>query len=63
MANMAKCNNKDCFAHWEGNCRCLSNNDFKGKPCPFFADKREVSWEELDLQCRGYTASHGGKSL
>ncbi len=33
----------DCFAYKDkdgaGRCTCLSNTDFRGKPCPFYATK------------------------
>ena len=33
-----ECNYSMCFAYSGGKCTCLVDNDFKGKPCPFFKD-------------------------
>lgn len=52
MALMAKCKDKTCFAYYKGNCRCLSNNNFHGKRCPFRRD--DLTWEEQLFDCEEY---------
>lgn len=34
------CNMDKCFACENGHCRALTDNDFKGRTCPFFKTKK-----------------------
>ncbi len=40
-----KCRRGDCFANFEGTCRCLTTSYFKGKECPFFKTDQEIATE------------------
>lgn len=48
-----QCNRKDCFAYtsgfkeWNGGgcCTVLTDNEFHGKPCPFFKTKDEFKYK------------------
>lgn len=33
----------DCFAYWQGECRALTDTDFKDRPCPFFKTNAEYA--------------------
>ena len=40
MSNVP-CNAVACFAHKDGYCICLKDNDFGNKRCPFFKTKSQ----------------------
>lgn len=44
------CNRVDCFAHEDGHCVLLVNNNFGEKGCPFF--KTTQPCEEEQAYCR-----------
>ena len=58
MACMAKCDQKECFAHHRGKCRCLANNNFGGRHCPF--KRTDITWEEQERDCEVYADSRKG---
>lgn len=33
---------RDCFANEDGACNCLTDNNFKGRDCPFYKTKQPV---------------------
>lgn len=40
------CNKNKCFACENGRCRVLVDNDFHGRPCPFFKTPKRLELEE-----------------
>lgn len=55
------CNtHKDCFAHKDGRCVCLNDNDFGGRDCPFYKSGSRTSMDEIRAACRLYAEAHGG---
>ena len=47
-----KCSISDCFACKDGECIALQDNDFNGKPCPFFKTRDQIADEEMRTQIR-----------
>lgn len=47
-----KCDRDDCFACKTGECIALQDNDFNGRPCPFFKTRAQVLEEEMRTQMR-----------
>ena len=48
---LARCqgNREECFAYVKGGqCRCLRNTDFNGKPCPFYKTRKEAGFRSID---------------
>lgn len=43
--NIVLCNASACFAHKDGHCIALNDNDFGDKKCPFFKTKAQVEKE------------------
>ena len=41
------CDRTDCFTNREGKCPVLYDNDFRGKPCPFFKTELQIKEEEV----------------
>ena len=41
------CGEKECFANKDGKCLALYDNDFHGKPCPFFKTELQIKEEEV----------------
>lgn len=41
------CNRTDCFTNRKGKCSLLYDNDFHGKPCPFFKTELQIKEEEV----------------
>lgn len=46
------CDNRECFGNEGGKCRVLVDNNFGGKPCPFFKTKEQLAIEERKRQLR-----------
>lgn len=46
IKDFPRCSSVECFACEEGHCLILTNNKFKGKPCPFFKTKEQVLNEQ-----------------
>lgn len=46
------CGRFACFGWRDGKCTILVDNDFKGKPCPFFKRERELGkWDTSQPSC------------
>ncbi len=60
MAHMARCKEKDCFANSKGGCRCLSDNNFGGRHCPF--RRTDITWEDQVYDCEEYAGKKKGGS-
>lgn len=45
-ANSPDCQNNKCFGCDNGKCLILSDNDFKGRSCPFFKTQKQLDDEE-----------------
>lgn len=41
------CYRAECFAHMDGYCTCLDDNNFHGRPCPFFKTYRQYLDDQL----------------
>ena len=46
------CIKKNCFGNMDGRCRVLNDNDFKGRPCPFFKTHAQIKSENKEIQKR-----------
>lgn len=49
-SNLPWCSDITCFANKNCICQALSNNDFKGKPCVFYKEKRAYQKELMLLE-------------
>ena len=50
----------DCFAHKDGKCVCLSENDFGKRDCSFYKPDTEADMDEIMAECKAYAETHGG---
>lgn len=61
MAYLAKCkDHKDCFANKKGECMSLKDTDFGDGMCPFYKNKNDISWKDIEKDCKEYEAMKGG---
>lgn len=53
------CDESRCFANVCGSCRALSDNNFHGKPCPFYKDRDKTQgMSERVTECLKYKLDH-----
>ena len=60
------CEERACFANKNKKCIVLSNNDFHGKPCPFFKTEEQLERERRDCARKNKrlgTNSHTGEAV